>query len=158
MNNQQLTSKNLLIILSVLKEGRLYYCDQLSTNSRLKRDIIKYRKQPAVMNILVSKIHLDFLLNHFEIVNNFVEVDDVVRVKIGNLLFNTIKETINLNSTNLPEEILKTQRKIISKLLESEDDMQKKFEELLLDKERGNAQYEDYIEKLENELKRRDYC
>ena len=146
---EKISKKNLVTILSVLKKGRQYCCDRLENDSNLLLAILKNRRNPSIMNIILDQYRMDYLLHHFETLEEFNDIDNDVKDKIGGLVLQAINQAIKVNDAELSRNLIKTKQEILQSVLNSANDMEDKYNKLVLEKEKANIKYENLIEAIE---------
>jgi hypothetical protein len=92
---------------------------------------------------------MDYLLHHFETLEEFNDIDNDVKDKIGGLVLQAINQTIKVNDAELSRNLIKTKQEILQSVLNSANDMEDKYNKLVLEKEKANIKYENLIEAIE---------
>ena len=157
LHNWENVMEDVYKALSVLRQGREYEIIHFSkrNNPKLIGDICKYRKNSSAMAVVYEMYSMDCARKVFELLNE----SDIDNERKGQLLSNFMKHFLSTNSMvyderanfQLSHSMIQSKQEILDELLESEDSMQQKFNCLYSEMAIRNVQYENEIERIEQE-------
>ena len=96
-----------------------------------------------------SHLTLPEINMNFETLEKFNSIDNDVKDIIGGLVLQAINQNIKANDAELSRNLIKTKQEILQSVLNSANDMEDKYNKLVLEKEKANIKYENLIEAIE---------
>ncbi len=137
----------LLKALNILQKSREYNVHLLKSDPYIHQACFKYRKSPAAMALVIDRYRTDFLNYHFKLMDG---ENDFVKEKIARIVSRLIENGLNIKNSKFGYFLLNDKKRVINEMLKVSDEMQDKYNRLLVSIERDKVRYEEEVEKIIN--------